>query len=458
MSRAQTEGRAVDEAALDQPALAGPALDGLGALIRFGRLAAGADFAVAFEAGAVGLAEPLAADPGPLPRPFALGRTKFADLDYTQGPREVAALALPSSILLALDRPVRMGLFIATPFDGAERSGVLLLWAANGAWRCECPFRTDMESSVLLLKSAFGQMLSDRRCTLQRQMTADRFHDLFETVPTGIVVLDGEGASGMANRRAAELLGIPAGTVAASVLADRMGALRARCHNRDALEALYQRLQADVDYHVTTTWLLDGAHIEVETHPILGSGRQGRIWMLHDVTVQERLAEELRVRAQTDALTGLPNRRHFFEEGLKAVAAAGRDSVLSALLLDIDHFKSINDSFGHPVGDEVLRELAIRSRGLLRGHDLMARIGGEEFAVLLPYTRPPEAVDIAERLRAAFAGIPVATQGGPVPVTISLGGAMLSTAGESFEGLLRRADVALYEAKRAGRNRVVFAA
>jgi diguanylate cyclase (GGDEF)-like protein len=431
------------------------ALDGLGALIRFARLAAGADFAVAFEAGAMGLAEPLAADPGPPPRAFTLGRTKFADLDWTQGPREVATLALPSSILLALDRPAQLALFVATPFDGAERSGVLLLWAANRSWRCDCPFRTDMESSVLMLQSAFGQMLSERHASLQRKVTADRFHDLFETVPTGIVLLDGEGASGMANARAAALLDIPAGTVAATRLAERMRALRARCRNRDALEALYLGMQAEVDYDVTATWLVDGAHIEVETHPILGSGRNGRIWLFHDVTVQARLAEELRIRAQTDALTGLPNRRHFFEVGL---VAAGAGSLLSVLLLDIDHFKSINDCFGHPVGDEVLRELASRCRGLLRGRDLMARIGGEEFAVLLPETQPAEAAEIGERLRAAFAGIPVATQGGAVAMTISLGGATLAAAGESFEALLKRVDVALYEAKDGGRNRVVFAA
>jgi diguanylate cyclase (GGDEF)-like protein len=433
------------------------ALDGLGALVRFARLAAGADFAVAFEAGSERLAEPLAADPGPVPRPFMLGRTGFSSLDYTQGPREAAKLALPSSILLALDRPVQLGLFIATPFDGAEHSGVLLLWAANRPWQCDCPFRNDMESSVTLLRSAFGQMLSDRRGSLQRQMAADRFHDLFETVPTGIVVLDGEGAAGMANARAAELLDIPPGTVASTVLAERMRHLRARCRNREALEALYLQRQAEVDYDVTATWIVDGAHIEVETHPILGSGRKGRIWLFHDVTVQERLAEELRLRAQTDALTGLPNRRHFFEEGLKAAAAAGPDAVLSALLLDIDHFKAVNDGFGHPVGDEVLRELASRCRGLLRAHDLMARIGGEEFAVLLPGTKLSEAADVAERLRAAFSGMPMATQGGPVAVTVSLGGAVLSAPGESFEGLLKRADVALYQAKHGGRNRVMFA-
>jgi diguanylate cyclase (GGDEF)-like protein len=439
--------------------------DGLAALIRFARLAAGADFGLAFEAGEVGLAEPLAADPGPMPRPFTLGRTKFAELDWSQGPQDVGALGLPSSVLLAVDRPVQQALFIPTPFPGAGRSGVLLLWAANRPWRCECPFRDDMEGSVLLLQSAFGQMLADRHGSLQRQLAADRFHDLFETVPTGLVVLDGEGASGMANARAAELLGISPGTVAASLLAERMRALRGRCRNREALETLYLRLQADVDYHATAKWILDAAHIEVETHPILGSGRQGRIWMFHDVTVQDRLAEELRLRAQTDSLTGLPNRGHFFDVGTAAVATAavaralgGADSEapLSLLLLDIDHFKSINDGFGHPVGDEVLRELASRCRGLLRGRDLMARIGGEEFVVLLPETKAMEAVEIGERLRGAFARAPVKTQGGPVAVTISMGCATLAAGGETLDGLLKRADVALYEAKHGGRNRVVF--
>jgi diguanylate cyclase (GGDEF)-like protein len=434
--------------------------DGLGALIRFARRAAGADFALAFEAGVVGLAEPLAADPGPVPRPFALGRTKFAELDWSDGPKDVAALALPSSVLLAVDRPVQQALFIPTPFSGAERSGVLLLWAANRPWRCECPFRDDMEGSVLLLQSAFGQMLADRHGSLQRQVAADRFHDLFETVPTGLVVLDGEGASGMANARAAELLGISPGTVAASLLSERMRALRGRCRNREALETLYRRLQADVDYDATTKWVLDGAHIEVETHPILGSGRHGRIWMFNDVTVQDRLAEELRLRAQTDSLTGLPNRGHFFDVGTDAVARAsgGADSqaALSLLLLDIDHFKSINDGFGHPVGDEVLRELASRCRSLLRGRDLMARIGGEEFVVLLPETKAAEAAEIGERLRGAFARAPVTTQGGPIAVTISMGGATLAVGGETLDGLLKRADVALYEAKHGGRNRVVF--
>jgi diguanylate cyclase (GGDEF)-like protein len=434
--------------------------DGLAALIRFARLAAGADFALAFEAGVVGLAEPLAADPGALPRPFALGRTKFAEVDWSQGPQDVGALALPSSVLLAVDRPVQQALFIPTPFPGAESSGVLLLWAANRPWRCECPFRNDMEGSVLLLQSAFGQMLADRHGSLQRQVTADRFHDLFETVPTGLVVLDGEGASGMANARAAELLGISPGTVAASLLAERMRALRERCHNREALEALYLRLQSDVDYHATAKWILDAAHIEVETHPILGSGRQGRIWMFHDVTVQDRLAEALRLRAQTDSLTGLPNRGHFFDVGTAAVAQAqGRveqQAGLSLLLLDIDHFKSINDGFGHPAGDEVLRELASRCRGLLRGRDLMARIGGEEFVVLLPDTKAAEAVEIGERLRSAVARAPVMTQGGLISLTISMGGATLADSGETLDALLKRADVALYEAKHAGRNRVVF--
>jgi PAS domain-containing protein len=182
---------------------------GLAALTRFARRAAGADFALAFQAGADGLAVPLASDPGPLPRAFSLARTRFEAVDWSAGPQDAAPLALPSAVLLAVDRPVQQTLFIPTPFPDSPRSGVLLLWVANRAWQCDCPFRDDMEGSVMLLQSAFGQMLAGHQDQVRRKLTNDRFHDLFETVPTGIVVLDGKATHALVNERAAALLGVP---------------------------------------------------------------------------------------------------------------------------------------------------------------------------------------------------------------------------------------------------------
>jgi two-component system cell cycle response regulator len=179
----------------------------------------------------------------------------------------------------------------------------------------------------------------------------------------------------------------------------------------------------------------------------------------------KRLEDELRLRnaqldvvSRTDVLTGLHNRRHA-EDHLRQMASAAlrRDTDLSVLLLDIDHFKSINDSYGHPAGDAVLCDLARRLTAILRAEDLAARWGGEEFLVALPMTSIGEGRLCAERIRASVADTPFDLPGGPsVVVTISVGCA----AGRSGEidKLVSEADAALYRAKAAGRDRVVVSA
>ena len=128
-------------------------------------------------------------------------------------------------------------------------------------------------------------------------------------------------------------------------------------------------------------------------------------------------------------------------------------------MLDIDHCKAVNDTYGHPIGDEVLVECAKRIQICVRGVDLAVRYGGEEFVVIVPDTTLDIAQIVAERLRASFAGqpFPVSADVGELPVTISIGVAITGAARETGEDLLRRADEALYEAKRTGRNRIVMA-
>jgi diguanylate cyclase (GGDEF)-like protein len=171
------------------------------------------------------------------------------------------------------------------------------------------------------------------------------------------------------------------------------------------------------------------------------------------------LEEELEHTARTDPLTGLPNRR-CFEDALAAeIAHAGRTgAALSLAIVDLDFFKRINDTFGHLVGDEVLRAAASTARVTVRGHDMPARIGGEEFAIMMPETNADEAEGVSDRVRAAMAGTPIRIQSGELlSVTASVGTATLKP-GESATDLLARADAALYEAKTAGRNAVRLAA
>jgi two-component system cell cycle response regulator len=178
----------------------------------------------------------------------------------------------------------------------------------------------------------------------------------------------------------------------------------------------------------------------------------------------ERLRDNVQMSIEaaiTDALTGLHNRRYMESHLGKLVEQAGsRGKQLAVLVLDIDYFKSINDSFGHDGGDDVLREFAIRVRKSIRGIDLACRIGGEEFVVVMPETDMAVAGTVAERLRRKIAAEPFAIEQGhrSIDVTISIGIASLESPHDTAAQLLKRADQALYRAKRDGRNRVVAAA
>ncbi len=165
--------------------------------------------------------------------------------------------------------------------------------------------------------------------------------------------------------------------------------------------------------------------------------------------------------AVTDGLTGLHNRR-YLDSHLATLfeRARNRRRPLSLMITDIDRFKAINDTYGHDVGDEVLREFAGRLRKNVRGIDLACRMGGEEFVVVMPDTEGLIAEKVAERIRAQIADTPFLVGGGKgsITVTVSVGVAAMMREADSVEAMLKRADLALYEAKNGGRNRVVAAA
>jgi two-component system cell cycle response regulator len=162
--------------------------------------------------------------------------------------------------------------------------------------------------------------------------------------------------------------------------------------------------------------------------------------------------------AVTDQLTGLFNRRFLMSQLTPLVlrAAKGGESV-ALIIADIDYFKRINDSFGHDVGDEVLKEFASRLATNFRPMDVVCRYGGEEFVIIMPNTRADYAALIAERLRRHVAGSPFPVRAGKerIDVTVSLGVSATALATDTAETLIKRADTALYRAKELGRNRVV---
>lgn len=176
---------------------------------------------------------------------------------------------------------------------------------------------------------------------------------------------------------------------------------------------------------------------------------------------QERLRATYEISlsmALTDSLTGLYNRRYFevhLQKLLQNSTTSGK--ALGILMLDIDHFKQINDTYGHGVGDEILQVFARRVQDNLRSFDFVARLGGEEFVAILPDVTEDKAHFIAERLRRAVADVPFQCAGGQsVSVTTSIGGAIIESREEDTAAVLKRADDALYQAKDGGRNVTVF--
>ncbi|WP_312236034.1 diguanylate cyclase [Stenotrophomonas sp.] len=386
---------------------------------------------------------------------FTLARSGIFEHVWQGEPVEATAFRLPSAIIHALGGTPYALLYVPAPSQAAPLSGLLLFWR-------NAPVPALMTLQIPLLAASVARLLAARRGTAREAIVRNQFLDLFESVPAGIVLIDGDGVGAAVNERAAELLDCPPGRLRAADIAGPMRALRQRCDNHAALEQAYAAQVGNVNFAATLNWTLGERTFEVDTHPVRGNGEHGRIWLFTDVTADLLMAAELRRLASSDPLTGVPNRRHFEECSAQIIAAReAQGHAVAVLMVDVDHFKKINDTHGHPVGDEVLKVVARRCREALRDRDLFARFGGEEFIALLSAPAINEVPVAAERLRSAIAAEPITVGGTRIAVSISVGAAI----GEALPGgdqplleeLVARADEALYQAKTEGRNRVRMA-
>lgn len=191
-------------------------------------------------------------------------------------------------------------------------------------------------------------------------------------------------------------------------------------------------------------------------------GRLVRMEIATDITQRKLAEEELEIAkrraeelAHIDELTGLDNRRAFFDQGYRIFKQAVRfKRSVSVVMMDIDHFKNVNDSYGHSVGDKVLQAVAGLLQSVVREIDIVARIGGEEFAFVLPETNADEAINLAERLRQKIAKTTVTHEGKDIHITASFGVSSSLVENQTLEAMLTKADDALFIAKKKGRNQV----
>jgi diguanylate cyclase (GGDEF)-like protein/PAS domain S-box-containing protein len=227
---------------------------------------------------------------------------------------------------------------------------------------------------------------------------------------------------------------------------------------RSLAEVLHKKAVEDREYRIIAAdgqvrWISDKCFINRQTEPgqpVIVVG------IAEDITGKKQLETELQRLATTDALTQSSNRRHFFEcANLEFEKARLQGSPLAFLLLDIDDFKVINDTYGHPEGDLVLQRIAESGRAALRRGDLFGRIGGEEFAAVFPGCAPDMAMQVAERLQREIQRLSFNHEGQTFGITVSQGLTSLTDDDQTLDSLFARADAAMYKAKRQGKNRVV---
>jgi len=229
---------------------------------------------------------------------------------------------------------------------------------------------------------------------------------------------------------------------------------------RHGAEEALEKISADMRFN-NETLQSQAAHLVALAEAAEESAQRAELarqLLEHEIEERAQLELQLRQIATTDGLTHALNRAAFLTAGQQEVERVRRqERHFAVLMVDADHFKVVNDRYGHAGGDLALQHLVRTCRAVMRDIDLVGRLGGEEFAVALPGVSPDAAMELAERLRQRIAGTPLPFGETRISLTISVGLAMLEATDLTIERLLARADAALYRAKASGRNRVVLA-
>lgn len=312
------------------------------------------------------------------------------------------------------------------------------------------------------LMTIIEMALYKHRMEMKVRESEEWLSTILSNVADGVIATDREGCAAFMNPAAENLVGFRREAVTGRPLAEVLNLFCEETGKKIDIPA--QEIMAG------TEWLPEFGTIFIQRHeeriPIeinatfIGNDRgetTGTILVLRDITERKRHEEQLRYLAIHDPLTGLPNRSLFYDRLELALAHSKRSKQkLAVLMLDLDFFKKINDTFGHAMGDKVLQGVAGRLKSLLRESDTVARFGGDEFVLLLPEIRDEEdALHVARRMHEAF-HTPFLFDGQEILITTSIGIAISPEDGESIDALTKNSDRAMYRAKETGRDKYEF--
>jgi diguanylate cyclase (GGDEF)-like protein/PAS domain S-box-containing protein len=348
-----------------------------------------------------------------------------------------------------------MPLIVLTGFDDAD-----FAVAAVEAGAQDFLVKGQFEGGTI--RRAIRYAITRRMLEEQVRLSEERLKGIIELAHDGIVVIDEAYRITLFNPAAERLFGYPAADVLGRpldlLLPDRVVEPHRRFLGEFARDLTGSR--AMTDRPAVTGKRSDGTEFAAEISISQFSSPTGRQFTatVRDITERRRAEDELRRLALTDALTGAANRRHFMERAAFEFARMRRyGNPVSLVMLDVDHFKRVNDTYGHAAGDAALILLVKCCRALLRDTDLVGRLGGEEFALLLPDSTDDDAFLVAERVRLNLADLEIAAQGSAFGFTVSMGVACCKPGDTSIEQTIGRADRALYRAKAEGRDRTLKA-
>ena len=367
------------------------------------------------------------------------------------------------------------GMIMSEPDTQPWRLGIMMPKPTLTGLLMESPGKLLAIVLVYLLSTAFGLfwVLSHHRQQRLRQHAvrfsrearqyAHEVQDLYENAPCGYHSLDSEGRVVKINRTELDWLGYRAG----EIIGKRHYRDFITPETRGAFDAAFQQVLGPAQEGAAECELVcrGGTTLPVAiqaTAQVTDDGFQYSRAMVFDLREQKKLEARLAQQAMTDPLTGLGNRRYLEDQAAMEIARAQRSGLpLSLIAVDLDHFKRINDTHGHDVGDLVLQAFSRTARQQLRDGDVLCRMGGEEFAVLLPDTTREQAMQVAERLRLAIEATLAevgrdVVEAGRLAYSASLGVTLVNADERSLKPAIKRADQGLYAAKEAGRNRAYW--